>query len=337
MPHFPKPFFREDRGLWYVQLHGKQHNLGRDKDAAYRKYHDLMRAPAPVASELVMGVIEGFLDWCSHHRAPRTYEGHRWHLQRFVDHLPNAARMTVEELKPHHVVSWVDAHPDWGQTYRRNAITSVQRAFLWAEKMGHIVKSPVRHVEKPMAARREQLVSEGDYRRLQAAIKGQHFRDLVEFCWETGARPQEARNAEARHFNAGRGRLEFPPEEAKGRKRWRIIYLSERAQAIVERLAKRHPKGPLFRNRAGAAWSTYSINCRFCRLEKKLGTKYALYSLRHAFATRLLESGVDPLTVSALLGHADGSILARVYSHLGDSVDHLKETLRRLEGEDARR
>ena len=121
MPHFPKPFFREDRGLWYVQLYGKQHNLGRDKDAAFRKYHDLMRAPAPVASELVMGVIEGFLDWCCKHRAPRTYEGHRWHLQRFVDQLPNAGRMTVEELKPHHVVAWVDAHPDWGQTYRRNA------------------------------------------------------------------------------------------------------------------------------------------------------------------------------------------------------------------------
>lgn len=70
MPHFPKPFFREDRGLWYVQLHGKQHNLGHDKDAAFRKYHDLMRAPAPVAPELVMSVIEGFLGWCSKHRAP---------------------------------------------------------------------------------------------------------------------------------------------------------------------------------------------------------------------------------------------------------------------------
>jgi site-specific recombinase XerD len=69
-------------------------------------------------------------------------------------------------------------------------------------------------------------------------------------------------------------------------------------------------------------------------LQQKLGTKYALYSLRHSFATRLLESGTDPLTVSALLGHADGSMLARVYSHLGESVDHLRGALRRLEGAD---
>lgn len=28
MPHYPEPFFRKSRGLWYVQLEGTQHNLG---------------------------------------------------------------------------------------------------------------------------------------------------------------------------------------------------------------------------------------------------------------------------------------------------------------------
>lgn len=37
MPHFPKPFVRRARGLWYVQLHGKQINLGPDKDEAFRQ------------------------------------------------------------------------------------------------------------------------------------------------------------------------------------------------------------------------------------------------------------------------------------------------------------
>jgi hypothetical protein len=64
-----------------------------------------MRAPKPVASQLVTGIIEGFLDWCHKHRARRTYEGHRWHLQRFVDQLADATNMTVEQLKPHHVLS----------------------------------------------------------------------------------------------------------------------------------------------------------------------------------------------------------------------------------------
>jgi hypothetical protein len=42
IPHFPKPFFRKPRGLWYVQISGKQVNLGPDQDAAFRRYHELL-------------------------------------------------------------------------------------------------------------------------------------------------------------------------------------------------------------------------------------------------------------------------------------------------------
>src|SRR5437762_2601411 len=100
MPHHPKPFFRSDRQLWYVQINGRQHNLGREEKAAFDRYHELMRAPTPVASQLVVGIIDGFLDWCQKHRAKRTYDGHLWHLQRFVAQLPNAATMAVDDLKP---------------------------------------------------------------------------------------------------------------------------------------------------------------------------------------------------------------------------------------------
>ena len=44
MPHFPKPFFRKSRQLWYVELDGKQHNLGPDQEAAFTAYHKLMAA-----------------------------------------------------------------------------------------------------------------------------------------------------------------------------------------------------------------------------------------------------------------------------------------------------
>ena len=70
-----------------------------------------------------------------------------------------------------------------------------------------------------------------------------------------------------------------------------------------------------------------ALNCRFCRLKKQLGVKYACYSLRHGFATRKLEDGLDHLTVAALMGHSDGTMVARVYSHLGDRPDYLREKL----------
>jgi hypothetical protein len=42
----------------------------------------------------------------------------------------------------------------------------------------------------------------------------------------------------------------------------------------------------------------------------------------------MLEAGVDALTVSTLLGHADGTMLARVYSHLAKRDAYLREALR---------
>jgi integrase len=43
------------------------------------------------------------------------------------------------------------------------------------------------------------------------------------------------------------------------------------------------------------------------------------HSMRHLFATRCIESGVDIPTVSRWLGHKDGGALAmRVYGHLRD-------------------
>src|SRR5437868_6803997 len=138
MPHFPKPWFRQARGVWYVQLHGRQYNLGPDQEQAFRKYGELLAAPAPVQAQLVAGVIDGYLEWCERHRPERTYEWYRDHLQSFLDSLPDAATLTVKDLKPFHVQRWVDRHDSWGACFRRGAMMAVQRAFSWAEKLGHI-------------------------------------------------------------------------------------------------------------------------------------------------------------------------------------------------------
>src|SRR6202161_2699409 len=186
MAHYPKPFFRAPRGLWYVQIEGKQINLGPDKDAAFKTYHGLMqqRDEAPAATQsasgnpLVIVLVDEFLDWCEKHRAPDTYRWYKDRLNSFVATIDPA--LTADQLKPHHVQKWVD---NYGKPLksgsRRNLIASIKRAMKWAEEQGYIDRSPIAHMKKPSCGRKEQVVSPEQFAALIARYKDQEFQDLL--------------------------------------------------------------------------------------------------------------------------------------------------------------
>lgn len=393
MARTPKPWFREDRQAYFVTIGGVRHNLGPEKKEADRRFHELMsradaapsQPPAPSPSgtaPLTVGeVFEKFLDWCQKHRSARTYEWARGHIQGFCDHLRTARTLPAADLRPFHVVEWVDGKPTWGANQKRGAIVAVTRPFNWAAKLGYLAVSPVRGVEKPAPTKRDSRMTAADFATLLSHVKDEPFRDLLTFAYEAGCRPQEARLIEARHLNPDQSRVEIPPQEAKGKRRWRVIYLSEAAAAIVKRLSERHPTGPLFRNVDGNPWQAQAIVCRFQRLLVKLAgveakvprlprferrkftdpaalaaaraahqaklvelrkrraklarqgeARFAMYDLRHCFATRKLKEGHDPITVAALLGHKDATMLCKHYEELSRDGEHLLKAVNATPG-----
>ncbi len=337
MARSPKPWWREDRRAWFVTIRGERHNLGSDKETAKREFHRLMAkrpdeaaAVTPSAGLSVAEVFEKFLEWCQQHRAGLTYGWYLQHIQGFIDFLKKPAAMLATALRPFHVMEWADKHPSWGANYRRGAIIAIQRPFNWAAKLGYIAESPIRYIEKPQATRREQVITQQEWELIRDHYPaGDAFRDLLEFAWETGCRPQEVKGIETRHVELDKHRVSFPPAEAKGKKRWRMIYLTPRAEEIIEARMATQPGGLLFVNARGRKWTGFAMSCRFARLKKHLGVQYSCYSLRHGFATRKLEAGLDHITVAALMGHADATMLAKVYSHINERQDHLREQLNR--------
>ena len=136
MAHQPKPFFRTGRG-WYVQLGKQQIKLApvpknaETEKAAWTEFYALMGGrvnsvtPAPnsanaatSAALTVAEVFEKFLDWCQKHRSARTYEWGRNHIQAFCDHLKTARAMPAGDLRPFHVVEWVDSKATRGERTR---------------------------------------------------------------------------------------------------------------------------------------------------------------------------------------------------------------------------
>lgn len=68
---------------------------------------------------------------------------------------------------------------------------------------------------------------------------------------------------------------------------------------------------------------------RLKRLTNKLEISGVhFHTLRHTFATRLLEMGVDVKTVSTLLGHASARTTLDFYAH--SLIEHQREAVERL-------
>jgi integrase len=154
---------------------------------------------------------------------------------------------------------------------KRHAMMAVQRCLNWAAKKGYIPYSPIAKIDKPQGGRRDYLITPEEYERILSLLPNQEFRDLLMVSWETGCRPQEVLIVEAHHVDLKHARWIFELENSKGKKRQRVVYLTDRALEMTKRLMLKHPDGPLFRTEAGGPWTAHSVNCQFVRLQHRMG------------------------------------------------------------------
>lgn len=329
---YPQPFWREARKAWFVQVGKRQVRLSPDEGEAWKLYHELMARPpespqlSPLPTGLVVEIIDAFLGWCQDHKARRTYDSYRHLLQTFAETIPKT--LAVADLKPYHVTRVVK--PGWSENTKHDFVSACQRAFNWALRQGLIDRNPVVNAEKPGREARELAVSPADFEEVMAAATEPNFRELIRFAWESGVRPQEIVKIEARFVDAGR--VVFPVQESKGKKSARVVYLTSEALTILNPLVEKNRTGPVFRNSEGAPWNKDSINCAFCRLQKKMGRKLHLGAFRKGYCTEALKNGVDTNTLAHLMGHANGVMISRVYARVQQDPVYMAKAANKAKG-----
>jgi tyrosine recombinase XerC len=170
----------------------------------------------------------------------------------------------------------------------------------------------------------------------EAATDGafQSVRDLcmLEMFYGTGMRLSELAGLNVADVDGvadqvkvrGKGKKERILPMGRGAGRAVRRYLPARDRLLASVKAGRGDKRALFLARSGKRLAGRSVQKAMTKLLRVLGgdTGYKVHTLRHSFATHLLDAGADLRAVQELLGHASLST-TQIYTHT--SVERLKQ------------
>jgi len=170
-------------------------------------------------------------------------------------------------------------------------------------------------------------------RAAENTLEGTRLLLLLELLYGSGLRLSELHDLELRALDVGAAQVKV---RGKGRKE-RIVPLTRAALAALARyeprraeaaaLAPADDRGALLLTARGRRLSRRSIQRLVHALFQAAGEgeELSVHSLRHTFATHLLERGADLMAVKELLGHASLST-TQIYAH--STAERLKKVYR---------
>jgi site-specific recombinase XerD len=177
---------------------------------------------------------------------------------------------------------------------------------------------------RPAGTSEDEATPRGTAARLREVLA---LRDvaLVETAYAAGLRISELAGARLGSLDLARGEMTV---EGKGRRQRRTllggpardalaVYLADGRPALIARGPHARPTDALFVNHRGGPLGVRGIRYRLRRATERAGLPAATtpHTLRHSFATHLLDGGADLRVVQELLGHADLAT-TQVYTHV---------------------
>jgi integrase len=206
-------------------------------------------------------------------------------------------------------------------------LACLKALFNHAVKSDLPVRNPVSRVDF-LPERNEQtrvLNFEEQARYLAAATP--MLRDVATLMLETGMRPEEVYRIQPENVNLPREFLLNPHGKTKAARR--RVPLTTAACSILNRRMNGIQTPYLFPCETDSMRSVPKVNSAHDRaLRDSKVAKFRLYDLRHTWATRATEAGIDLVTLAALLGHSKIQMVLR-YAH--PSQEHQAQAVERLE------
>ncbi len=296
------------------------------------------KAPAAVAPPGSAAAIDRFVDavWLEDGLAPPTLAAYRRDLTLYAAWLQHEAGRTLDETTESDLLGYTAARHDATRATTANRrLSTFRRYFRWALRGGRIHADPTLRLD---AARRPLrlpgTIGEAQVQSLLdapdvATPLGLRDRCMLELMYASGLRVSELVALKSVRVDVAAGVVRVL---GKGSRERVVPFGDEAAHWLARYAAQARPailgaqtSDALFVARHGGAMTRQM----FWRLVKRyaavagIAAKLSPHTLRHAFATHLLNHGADLRSVQMLLGHADIGTTT-IYTHVA------RERLRQL-------
>ena len=275
-------------------------------------------------------LINQFVDtlWLEHGLAANTLSAYRRDIEGFARWM--TTRGTPVTKADRQAVRTYIAHcVERGLRPRTSArlLSALRRFFGYLRREGIVAEDPTALIDAPRLPRSlPKAISEADVEKLLGApnvdqMLGFRDRAMLEVLYATGLRVSELVSLRMNELSMSQGVIRVVGKGGKER----LVPLGEEALHWLGRylrevrpdLIARRASDVLFPTRRGAAMTRQAFWHSLKRYAKVAGLRRAPspHTLRHAFATHLLNHGADLRAVQMLLGHADLST-TQIYTHV---------------------
>ncbi len=291
--------------------------------------------PVPPASQ---AAIDRFIDalWIEDGLAPLTLAAYRRDLALYATWLGARAERSLDQAVETDLLAYMaERHAATRATTANRRLTVFKRYYRWALRERAVSADPtLRLLPAKQPLRVPKTLSEAQVEALLAAPDvatplGLRDRTMIELMYASGLRVSELVGAKSVHLGLDEGVLHVLGKGARERlvpfgeeaHAWLRRYLAEARALILDGQASE----ALFVTRRGAGMTRQMFWTLIKRHARNAGVTAPLspHTLRHAFATHLLNHGADLRAVQMLLGHADIGTTT-IYTHVA------RERLRQL-------
>jgi integrase/recombinase XerD len=285
---------------------------------------------ATTVASIVDGQVDRYLTYLATERglAANTLAAYGRDLAAFLDHMERRQLTCATAVQVRDVVSFLEALEQRGLAARSRArmLAAIRGLFAFLIREQEITTDPSREIHPPRLGQRlPRSLGSDEVAQLLASPEDtaltQRDGAMFELAYATGLRVSEAVSLKVSQVNLEAGYLTVLGKGGKERvvpigtcARQRLIdYLQIARPAILA--GRLSPQ--LFVNRSGHSLSRQGFWKRLRLAVRRTGIagKVSPHTLRHAFATHLVEGGADLRAVQMMLGHADIAT-TQIYTHV---------------------